>query len=186
METYISMLRGINVSGHNMIKMDLLKKMYAALKYKNIQSYIQSGNIIFQTGKTNPKDLEKKIAKKIVEEFGFEIPVLVKTQEELSAVLQANPFIHTHGEELNKLHITFLSDSPEKIHADKVKDLHFLPDEFFLSGDAVYLYCPNGYGQTKLNNNFFENKLKVKATTRNWKTLSELSNMASGNPVNKK
>jgi len=186
METYISMLRGINVGGHNMIKMDELKKIYAGLNFKNSQSYIQSGNVIFQYGKTDPGDLQKKLEKKILAEFGFDIPVLVKSLGELGKVLSANPFLDRRKEDINKLHVTFLSESSAKILADKVKELQFFPDEFFLAGDVVYLFCPNGYGQTKLNNNFFENKLKVKATTRNWKTLNELSNIAASISANKK
>lgn len=169
-----------------MIKMDLLKEMYAGLKFKNIRSYIQSGNVIFESGKTEPGDLEKRIAKKINDEFGFKVPVLVKTPEELTLVLNANPFLQKRDEDINRLHVTFLSGKPEKAFTDKLKDLYFPPDEFFLSGNTIYLFCPNGYGQTKLNNNFFENKLKVIATTRNWKTVNELSNMAAGIFVNKK
>ena len=185
-ETYISMLRGINVSGHNLIKMELLKNMYAGLGFENVRSFIQSGNVVFQSGKTNPKSLEEKITNKILSEFNMEVPVLVKTAEELSAIIHGNPFRNRKAADLEKLHVTFLSRLPETILAEKLKDLHFLPDEYHISTDAIYLFCPNGYGQTKLNNNFFENKLKVRATTRNWKTVNVLSEMAAEIPVNRK
>lgn len=177
MQTYISILRGINVSGHKPIKMDALQKMYADLNFKNIQTYIQSGNIIFQNKKTTHKDLEKKIAKNIFEEFGFEVPVIVKELGELTTIVKNNPFVNKRNEDLTKLHITFLSQEPEQINVEKIKGGQYQSDEFILIGSTIYLFCPNGYGNTKLSNTFFENKLKVVATTRNWKTTNELANI---------
>jgi len=178
MQTYISILRGINVSGHKMIKMEALRKMYADLNFKNIQSYIQSGNVIFQDKIMNHVDLQNKIAKAILKEFGFEVPVMVKELNELKTILNNNPFLKNRNEDITKLHVTFLSKEPEQMNLDKIKDGQYGADEFILAGKTVYLFCPNGYGNTKLNNTFFENKLKVIATTRNWKTINELFNMA--------
>jgi uncharacterized protein (DUF1697 family) len=178
MQTYISILRGINVSGHKMIKMEVLRKLYEELKFKNVKTYIQSGNVIFQTNKANTKDLEKKIAKKIKEVFSFEVPVLVKELDELIKVLKNNPFANKRKEDVKALYVTFLSEEPEKINIDKING-QYAPDEFILSGKVVYLFCPKGYGNTKLNNTFFENKLKVVATTRNWNTVNELVRMGS-------
>jgi uncharacterized protein (DUF1697 family) len=178
MQTYISILRGINVSGHKMIKMDALRKMYSDLNFKNVQSYIQSGNVVFQDKKIKHKDLESKIAKEILREFGFEVPVMVKELEEFVTVLNNNPFLINRNEDNTKLHVTFLSQEPQQLEVDKIKDGQYASDEFIVFGKAVYLFCPNGYGNTKLNNTFFEKKLHVVATTRNWKTINELIHIA--------
>jgi uncharacterized protein (DUF1697 family) len=181
MQTYISMLRGINVSGQKMIKMDALKESFIESGFKNVQTYIQSGNVIFQTEKTKHKDLEKKIAQIILEKFNFEVPVIVIEPEELKTILKNNPFQKDKRKDLSNSFITFLSDEPDKDNIDKIKQNQYLPDEFELIGKAVYVNCPNGYGRTKLTNNFFESKLKVSATSRNWKTSNELLVIAEKN-----
>lgn len=178
METYIAILRGINVSGQKMIKMDALRQLFEDLKFKNIRSYIQSGNIIFESKVASPEILAKKIEKQVKTTFGFEVPVLVKDKKQLQQVLKSNPFVNKRSEDVKWLHVTFLSASPEKTGMEKLMGLSYKPDEFILSNDVVYLFCPNGYGNTKLNNNFFESKLKVTATTRNWNTVNELLRMA--------
>lgn len=179
MQTYIAILRGINVSGHKMIKMEALRNILEDLKFKNIKTYIQSGNIVFQDKKTDTDVLAKKIAKTISENFNFEVPVMVKEEKEFIDVLNNNPFLTKRKEDISKLHVTFLSDVPEKVNVDKIKEGSYQSDEFIIKEKAVYLFCPDGYGNTKLNNTFFENKLKVTATTRNWKTITELVNMAN-------
>jgi uncharacterized protein (DUF1697 family) len=179
MQTYIAILRGINVSGHKLIKMDALRKLFDDMGFKNTKTYIQSGNVVFQIKETKPKDLEKKIASSILKEFGFEVPVLVKEADELEVVLKNNPFINKRKEDVTKLHVTFLSDESEKALIDKIKEGAYASDEFIIAGKTVYLFCPKGYGNTKLSNTFFENKLKVTATTRNWKTINELVSMAA-------
>lgn len=178
MQTYISMLRGINVSGRNMIKMDALRNMYESLNFKNVKTYIQSGNVVFKTKTTKPQDLENKIAKQIKKEFGFDIPVMVKETAELTTVFNQNPFLLKQKKDITKLHVTFLSDEPQKASIDMIKEGQYAEDEFKINDKVVYLFCPNGYGNTKLTNTFFENKLKVIATTRNWKTITELVNIA--------
>ncbi len=174
MNTYIAILRGINVSGHKMIKMETLRAMFERLNFKNTKTYIQSGNVVFQSKEININKLEQKIVKEIQKEFGFEVPVIVKELDEIKIVLENNPFVNKRKEDITKLHVTFLSAEPAKDSIEKIKDMNYMPDEFILTGKAIYLFCPNGYGNTKLNNNFFENKLKVAATTRNWKTVNEL------------
>lgn len=177
MKTYISLLRGINVSGHKLIKMDALQKMYTDLQFKNSKTYIQSGNVVFQYRPTPTKTLEETIAKQIQKTFGFDVPVMVKELSELTTIANNNPFIVKRQEDIQWLHITLLSNEAEQTHIDKIKDLTFGADEYIIVKNAVYVFCPNGYGNTKLNNNFFENKLKVQATTRNWKTIVKLLSM---------
>ena len=178
MTTYISVLRGINVSGHKKIKMDALRNIYSDLNFKNIQTYLQSGNVIFQGKRTKHEESEKIIARKILNEFGFDVPVIVMDLNELLTVLKNNPFVNERNEDLTTLHVTFLSQKPEQANIDKIKNGQYAPDEFIVSGMTVYLFCPNGYGNTKLTSTFFENKLKSVATTRNWKTIQEIFNIA--------
>lgn len=185
MKTYISLLRGINVSGQKLIKMDALKQMFSELNFKNIQTYIQSGNVIFQNKELEHERLEKTIADKILERFGFEVPVMVRDLDDLSVVLKNNPFVTKRNENITKLHVTFLSKLPEQTDIAKINADQYLPDEFILTGSTIYLFCPNGYGRTKLNNTFFESKFKAIATTRNWKTIKELYSIAEKQAIAK-
>jgi uncharacterized protein (DUF1697 family) len=175
MQTYISMLRGINVSGHKMIKMEALRNLYTQLDFKNVQTYIQSGNVTFQTSESKPQDLQQKIANKVLEEFGFIVPVMVKLKSAFIKVIDENPF---QNEDLSKLHVTFLSEIPKNENVLKIASTDYAPDKIAILENSVYIICPNGYGNTKLNNTFLEKKLKVIATTRNWKTINELFNIA--------
>jgi len=162
----IALLRGINISGQKKIAMNDLKKVFESLKLKNVQTYIQSGNVLFE-GTIDAKTIEKKIQ----EVFGFQVTVFLRSKEELRKVIAKNPFA---GKDPNYLYVTFLSDTPKEtpeITKDKA-------EEFIISGKEVYLYCPKGYGRTKLNNNLFERKLKLQATTRNWKTINKLVNFS--------
>src|ERR1051325_9725329 len=106
MEKYISMLRGINVSGSKMIRMDDLRKMYENLKFKNVKTYIQSGNVVFEEKAMSTEVLEKKIAKEIQEVFGFDVPVIVKEKSKMEKVLSNNPFVNDRKEDITKLHVT--------------------------------------------------------------------------------
>jgi uncharacterized protein (DUF1697 family) len=171
MQIHIAILRGINVSGKNMIKMPELKTLFESLGFKNVKTYIQSGNVIFEAEAKKPNEI-------VSEKFSLKVPVLVKAKSEVEEVLQNNPFLQTDVD-VSKLHVTFLSVEPQQLNIDKINKDQYLPDEFVLHHTAIYLYCPNGYGNTKLNNSFFESKLKVMATTRNWKTVNELVRIAN-------
>ncbi|MEY4925681.1 MAG: hypothetical protein RI894_117 [Bacteroidota bacterium] len=186
MQKTISILRGINVGGQKKILMADLKTLYQQLGFRDVATYIQSGNVVFETEfaeeETQKKAAGEKLAKKIelaiFEKYNFQVPVLILTKKELNEAIQNNPFLTEKGILLDKLHITFLAEIPEPALVDKIKDLDFQQDRFIISGKNVYIYCPESYGNSKLTNNFFENKLKVKATTRNWKTLNELAAMS--------
>lgn len=182
MEVYISILRGINVSGHKKVPMAELKQLYEELNFKNITTYIQSGNVIFEHNKTEDSTLAKKISKKILEKFKFEVPVIIRSSKEIEKVVKSNPFLKEKNIDPEKLHVTFLEEAPEKELVDKIKDLEFNSDRFVIKDMEVFLYCPDGYGNTKLTNTFFENKLKVTATTRNWKTTNKLLELSHQNP----
>jgi uncharacterized protein (DUF1697 family) len=174
MTTYISLLRGINVGGKNTIKMDILRELYVNLGFSNVQSYIQSGNIIFNAESIDNQTLENKISTKITKTFELHLPVLVLTIDELKQALTNNPYTTNNLKDPAKIHLTFLSEIPDEALLKKINSDFYLPDKFIYSAKVIYNYCPNGYGNTKLNNTFFEKKLKLTATVRNFKTANEL------------
>jgi uncharacterized protein (DUF1697 family) len=178
MHTSISILRGINVSGHNLIKMSALREMYENMGFYNIRTYIQSGNVVFDHETEDAGQLCEMISKGINKRFGFDVPVIVIGKDELKIISGQNLFINERGEDISKLHVTFLSREPDGKMAENISPAEYLPDEFFIIGRSIFLFCPNGYGNTKLSNAFFEKKLKVQATTRNWKTVLELVNIS--------
>jgi len=178
MHTYISILRGINITGHRIIKMEALRAMYAKLGYTAIQTYIQSGNVIFRCEKASPHEIGMEISEAIESNFGFDVPVIVLDRDELSQIISDNPYVKEESKDSSKVHVTFLSDFPDKEKFKLIPEGDYQGDQLYLVDRAIYVYCPNGYGNTKLNTNFFESKLKVKATCRNWKTTLELLRIA--------
>ncbi|MGV7105147.1 DUF1697 domain-containing protein [Flavobacterium sp. U410] len=174
MTTYISILRGINVSGKNIIKMDALKTLYQSLEFDNITTYIQSGNVIFTSSLSDTTLLEQKISEQIKSNYGYEIPVIVMKFEQLKQIIENNPFLEDNSNNPEWMHITFLSATPIMTTSSAIEEKIQNEEKLSIAKNAVYLYCPKGYGQTKLTNTFLESKLKVKTTTRNWKTTNEL------------
>ncbi|MGB3949140.1 MAG: DUF1697 domain-containing protein [Bacteroidia bacterium] len=172
MPVFLSILRGINVSGQKKILMSDLKLLYEELDFKKVQTFIQSGNVIFES--KSSKLLADKIEQKIKQKYAFDVPVIIRTMDEMEKIIKNNPFIKTKGIETDKLHITYLSKPTTAENIKKTKQYTFEPDAFEIIEEQVYIYCPNGYGRTKLTNTFFEKKLNVSATTRNWKTSNEL------------
>ncbi len=177
--TYVALLRGINVSGKNLIKMDALKKSMESLGFVNVRTYIQSGNILFDLEYAATLSLAQVIREKIDQVFGLQVLVLVKTYEEWEIAIKENPFLPEYSKSLESLHLTFLENQAEESLIQKILPLQNGPDHCIILKDRIYLYCPEGYGRTKFTNTYFENKLKVKATTRNWKTILKLKEMAA-------
>ncbi|AEL28542.1 DUF1697 domain-containing protein [Cyclobacterium marinum] len=179
MDKKIAILRGINVGGKRKILMVDLKSLFEDLGYKEISTYIQSGNVIFKSAeKADELKIANSIEKAIEEKFGFEVPVIVRTAENLQKTLSNNPFSKGDQEDIAPLHITFLAQEPAEENLIKIKVLDFSPDKFKIEGKDVFIYCEGKYHQSKLTNNFFESKLKVKATTRNLKTVRKLCELS--------
>lgn len=179
METYISILRGINVGGRNKIKMDALMSLYKNLDFVNIRSYVQSGNVIFSSKKNDVKVLENQISLQIKKAFGLDVPVFVLNVNTLKDIIKGNPFTKDNKKNSAFMHVTFLSNQPKQFDKESIYKKRSENEEIAFVSNAVYLYCPNGYGNTKLSNNFLERKLNVPATTRNWKTTTELFTLAT-------
>jgi uncharacterized protein (DUF1697 family) len=178
MTTYIAMLRGINVSGQKLIKMEALKKMLESLPFSNVQTFIQSGNIIFQASTQDNDALQANISAQILKTFGFEVPVLVLKTNELKDIIAKNPFSKEDAKDSSHLYVTFLSTKPVMDNWEAILAKRLPGEELVVVDKAVYLYLPAGAGNTKLSNAFLESKLKAVATTRNWKTTLELLKMA--------
>lgn len=179
MITYVSFLRGINVSGQNKIKMDDLKNLFESLNFKNVRTYIQSGNVVFEDESIDCDILARLIEEKIQKDLGLVVSVIMRNQQQLKIILQNNPFLKNENKEVSALYVTFLAALPNDRIIEKISEKDTVPDEFRLMGQEIYLFCPDGYGRTKLNNSFFERKLKLKTTTRNWRTLNELNAMVN-------
>ena len=181
MTTYIALLRGINVSGSNKIKMTELKQLFLDLGYKDVATYIQSGNVIFKSNIKAPILIEDTIISAISKHFGHAIKVLVLTKDELTTIFNSNPFLAKDSTmDISKLYVTILNKRPDLAGIPNIDILiETNEDEFQLIENTIYLYCPNGYGNTKLNNNLFEKKLQVTATTRNWKTIGKLVELSN-------
>ncbi len=178
MHTFIAILRGINVSGNRMIKMDDLRQMFLNMGFTRIKTYIQSGNVIFQSLQDDIKQLEEIISTQIHSQYGFQVPVIVISIGELKYIIDNNLYLTDNTKTLNHLHVTFLSACPKQILVDELNSDQSLTDDFIIDKRVVYLHCPQGYSKSKLSNGFIENKLKVSATTRNWKTMNELLALA--------
>lgn len=171
MNTYISLLRGINLGGHKKIKMGELKNLYEGLELADVETYVQSGNVVFQSKEADAAKVAGLIEAQIEQTLGYAVTVFMRRPADFQRLLDKNPFA---DEDPGKLHVTFLYREPS---AEDVANLNINHDEgedFVISGREIFLFCPNGYGRTKLSNNAFERKLKVPATTRNWKTVNAL------------
>ena len=178
MKTYIALLRGINVSGKKKIKMADLREQLAELKWNNIRTYIQSGNVLFETSETDRKKLEQQLHDKIEEHYDFQVPTLVLSADNLAHALETNPFLKDASNDHDRVYFTFLKDEPEQEKIDKLLSYSYPPEELVVDTFCVYGYAPEGYGNAKFSNNFIENKLKVGATTRNLKSVRKLLEMA--------
>ncbi len=176
MKTYIALLRGINVSGQKKVPMAELRDLLSGLGLSHVQTYIQSGNVIFQSLGKSKKGLEDGIQKAIKSHFGFEVPVLVKTSRQLKEILTQTPF---SKEKTEQSYFTLLHQKPDESLVEGVKLLKYPNEEFYITDECVYFFSSTGYGKAKCNNNFFEQKLKVSATTRNYKTIVKLLSLCS-------
>lgn len=180
MTRYISILRGINVSGQNKIVMKELKSLYESLDFENVVTYIQSGNVIFDSASDDAEGIQKTIADAIKAKYNFEVPVDVRTANDFKEVLAKFPFDDVNLEnDGTKMLVTFLAQQPDTSAVNTLMEYVKPPEKLVLGNKCCYLHCPNGYGKTKLSNVFIENKLNVLATTRNLKSVSKLCELAS-------
>lgn len=178
--TYIALLRGINVSGQKKIKMADLRGLLTKAGLSEVKTYIQSGNIVFDSAEESPSGLAALIQKVILDQYGWKVPTLVLTPAELQAAVAGYPWSDKDDRTPEKIYITFLESEPAAENQAAIDGQAYLPEEYLVVGKIIYFYPPNGAGRAKMNNNFFEKKLKVSATTRNWRTTNKLIEMSIG------
>ena len=177
MNTYISLLRGINVGGHSQIKMKDLTGLYESSGFKNVKTYVQSGNVVFDSSMDDGEKIVKKIEKNIKTKFGFDVKLIIRTPDELNKIIKTNPFLKRAEVDKERLYMVFLSEKPD---ASLMKNLDIKKapeEEFQIINKEIYLYLPKGFGTAKLQVGVFEKKLKIPATARNWKTVNALAEM---------
>jgi uncharacterized protein (DUF1697 family) len=177
LQTWVALLRGINLGARNKVPMAELRGLFEELGAEDVKTYVQSGNVVFHSSLARDK-LRRAIEDAIRSRFGLDIVVVLATKKELDALVAANPFAADQPDP-TKLHVTFLAEPPEAARGDSLAERRFEPDDFLVAGVAVYLHCPQGYGRSKLSNAFFEKQLGVAATTRNWRTVTALAELAS-------
>lgn len=175
---HIAILRGINVGGKRKLLMADLRTLFTNLGFENVATYIQSGNVLFDhpVG-ADPQQTALRIKEAIAKTFGYDVPVIVLPAADLIEAIQSNPYSQTNSADINRLHLTFLSQLPDAQKVAEISVLDFSPDQFQVIGKHIFLRCESKYHKTKLNNQFFEKKLGVDATTRNWKTVLKLGEM---------
>lgn len=176
MEKYICLLRGINVGGKRKIKMADLRSELSKIELENIKTYIQSGNIYFESKETDYRKLEIQITDLILDKFGHEVPVMVRQSKELKAIYENNPYL-SEEKDLRMIHVAFLSEAPTTEAIEDLDINKFTPDKCQLFERAIYIHYPNGSYHSKLSGTFLEKKLKQKITARNWKTVIKLVEM---------
>lgn len=179
MMRYIVLLRGINVSGKNSIKMKELAEVITTCGYSNIKTYIQSGNIILDAD-SDAAQIADTIHTAIDQHFGFQVPVLARTVDEIQVIIDQYPWGDPATiDDPTRTLVTLLKDTPDPDRIAELDGFVKAPEKLEVIDNNVYLHCPNGYGRTKLNNNFLEKKLNQQATTRNWKTVAKLIELAA-------
>jgi uncharacterized protein (DUF1697 family) len=177
MTTHLALLRGINVSGHNMIKMEALKTTLEAAGFQNVQTYIQSGNVFVDTDEENAAAVGFKIKQEIFKAFGHEVPVVVIGKVDLEACLKNNPFLKEVALDIKKLYVAFISTTLKSDSINDLKMSQVKPDEASIDGSRIYIKYAVGAGKTRFDQKYIEKKLNVTATIRNWNTVTQLLKM---------
>ncbi|SFZ89387.1 Uncharacterized conserved protein, DUF1697 family [Flaviramulus basaltis] len=178
MNTFIALLKGINVGGHKKVPMAELREYLTKCGFQNVQTYIQSGNVVFESNEKSIQKIEETIMKAILDHFGFEVSVLVKTREKLKRIFDDSPF----SEEKKKAsYFMMLHDTPESELVKEASEKIYEDEEYEIIKDCIYFFCEKGYGQAKFNANFFERKLNTFATARNYNTMVKLLSLSAEN-----
>lgn len=177
MTTHLALLRGINVSGHNMIKMEALKTMLENIGFQNVRTYVQSGNVFVDTDEENASKIGFIIKQEIFKVFGHEVPTVVITKEDLEACFKNNPFLKEKDLDTKKLYVAFVSIALKSENINDLKISQFKPDEASIDGNRIFIKYAVGAGKTRFDQKYIEKKLNVIATIRNWNTVTNLLKM---------
>ncbi len=177
MPVFIALLRGVNV-GNNTLRMDRLRASCSELGLRNARTLLQSGNIVFEA-EGSPRHWAEALERKLAGQTRLPVSVFVKTTAEWSRAIAANPFVKEKGIDPSKLHVTFLHEPPAKPALERLRAIDAGDDRFHSIACEIYLYCPGGYGRTRLSNNSIERLLSLRATTRNWNTVQKLAHLSA-------
>jgi uncharacterized protein (DUF1697 family) len=177
MTKHLALLRGINVSGHNMIKMEALKAALEAIGFSNVVTYIQSGNVFVETEEESSFGVGFKIKQEIFKTFGHEVPVIVIGKNDLELCFKNNPFLKQKDVDTKKLYVAFISKELSSSAINELKISQFKPDEAVIDGNRIFIKYDIGAGKTRLDQKYIEKKLNVTATIRNWNTVTKLLEM---------
>jgi uncharacterized protein (DUF1697 family) len=167
MAVVISMLRGVNVGTHHRIKMVELRALYESLRYRDVQTYVQSGNVIFRGSKASAGAIEEAIERA----FGFRPAVILRTAAELREAIAWNPFPNVDP---SRLLVVFLASDPGEAARQRIRAIPAEPEELRANGRELYIHYPNGMARPKLSMAAVEKSLKVAGTGRNWNTVTKL------------
>ena len=177
MPTYIALLRGINMGGRNLLPMEHLARLFEEAGCADVRTYIQSGNVLFGASRSHAGGLPARISQGIADEFGYRIPVMLRTVEELGETIRNNPFVEAGAPE-NWLHVLFLARQPDARVVAALDPDRSPPDTYAVRGRDIYLQLPNGVANTKLTNAYFDTRLATVTTGRNWRTVRKLFDLA--------
>jgi uncharacterized protein (DUF1697 family) len=178
MPVLISLLRGVNLAGHRKVKMDELRALYESLGFEDVQTYINSGNVLFRTAGRDLVRLRKRIEDAIESACGFRSDVVLRTPSELRGVIARNPFAARPGMDGSRLAIHFLAGDPGAAAREQVLAIDAAPEELRIDGRELYIYYPNGMARPKLSLAQVEKTLRTSGTSRNWNTVRKLLEMA--------
>lgn len=177
MTTFVAFLRGINVSGKNLIKMDELKRAAENAGFMEVITYLQSGNLVFRSQETDPEILRNRLLETISSRFGLNIQLLMMDEQKLKRIAGQHPFGAIPETAYGRCFVTMLAEIAERSSLEALEVYTQKDEKIWYDGESIYLFCPQGYGRTKLNNNLIEKKLRMMATTRNWNTMLEMSKL---------
>lgn len=177
MKTHLALLRGINVSGHNILKMDALKKCLEQAGFLNVRTYIQSGNVFVDSNEENGASVGFSIRQEIFKVFGYEVPIIVLNQKHLEKCFKNNPYFKETNADLKKLYVAFISKDLTNDALNDLKTSQFKPDVATIDENRIYIKYAVGAGKTTLDQKYIEKKLAVTATIRNWNSITNLLEM---------
>jgi uncharacterized protein (DUF1697 family) len=179
MGTYAALLRAVNVGGRNRVPMAELRTLLTQLGLEDVTTYVQSGNVVFRSRSGSASTLAAEIEKQIAGAFGVRATVLLRTPAQLRKIAGANPFLAEESDPL-RLHVAFLDAAPAAKAKAQLDPQRSPPDRFSVRGSEIYLHLPNGAGRSKLTIDYFERRLGVRGTARNWKTVTKLLELVEG------
>ena len=177
MTTHLALLRGINVSGHNMMKMEALKTMLENIGFTNVRTYLQSGNVFVDSEEESASKVGFIIKQEIFKVFGHEVPTIVITKEDLELCFKNSPYLKEKDIDTKKLYVAFVSTALKNENINDLKISQFKPDEASIDGSRIFIKYAVGAGKTRLEGKYIEKKLNVIVTMRNWNTVTNLLKM---------